>query len=97
MPLYPAAQTHCINSHLIILSPLCRHLDHHKLWESNEFAVSCFKIIMYSIQAQYSHHVIQQILGHLDLHKRDSPRIRAGIVQVLLEAVAIAAKGSIGK
>ncbi|XP_053571341.1 protein EFR3 homolog A isoform X2 [Bombina bombina] len=73
-----------------------RHLDHHKLWESNEFAVSCFKIIMYSIQAQYSHHVIQQILGHLDSHKKDSPRIRAGIVQVLLEAVAIAAKGSIG-
>uniref|UniRef100_A0A6I8QTI1 EFR3 homolog A n=1 Tax=Xenopus tropicalis TaxID=8364 RepID=A0A6I8QTI1_XENTR len=72
------------------------HLDHHKLWESNEFAVSCFKIIMYSIQAQYSHHVIQQILLHLDLHKKDSPRIRAGIVQVLLEAVAIAAKGSIG-
>uniref|UniRef100_A0A8C5MTF5 Protein EFR3 homolog A n=1 Tax=Leptobrachium leishanense TaxID=445787 RepID=A0A8C5MTF5_9ANUR len=76
--------------------PVFAHLDHHKLWESNEFAVSCFKIVMYSIQAQYSHHVIQQILVHLDLHKRDSPRIRAGIVQVLLEAVAIAAKGSIG-
>ncbi|KAM4706091.1 protein EFR3 homolog A isoform 1-T1 [Rhinophrynus dorsalis] len=76
--------------------PVFAHLDHHKLWESNKFAVSCFKIIMYSIQAQYSHHVIQQILVHLDLHKKDSPRIRAGIVQVLLEAVAIAAKGSIG-
>ncbi|XP_075438067.1 protein EFR3 homolog A isoform X2 [Ascaphus truei] len=76
--------------------PVFTHLDQHKLWESNEFAVSCFKIIMYSIQAQYSHHVIQQILGHLDAHKKDSPRIRAGIVQVLLEAVAIAAKGSIG-
>lgn len=48
-------------------------------------------------QAQYSHHVIQEILGHLDFHKRDSPRVRAGIIQVLLEAVAIAAKGSIGK
>ncbi|XP_069813188.1 protein EFR3 homolog A isoform X1 [Dendropsophus ebraccatus] len=76
--------------------PVFAHLDHHKLWESNEFAVSCFKIIMYSIQAQYSHHVIQQILLHLNSHKKDSPRIRAGIVQVLLEAVAIAAKGSIG-
>ncbi|KAJ1194191.1 hypothetical protein NDU88_003486 [Pleurodeles waltl] len=76
--------------------PVFAHLDHHKLWESNDFPVICFKIIMYSIQAQYSHHVIQQILGHLDLHKKDSPRIRAGIVQVLLETVAIAAKGSIG-
>ncbi|XP_030075107.1 protein EFR3 homolog A isoform X1 [Microcaecilia unicolor] len=79
-----------------VVRPVFAHLDHHKLWESNEFAVSCFKIIMYSIQAQYSHHVIQQILGHLDAHKKDSPRLRAGIVQVLLEAVAIAAKGSIG-
>ncbi|XP_030409700.1 protein EFR3 homolog A isoform X2 [Gopherus evgoodei] len=76
--------------------PVFAHLDHHKLWDPNEFAVSCFKIIMYSIQAQYSHHVIQETLGHLDARKRDSPRVRAGIIQVLLEAVAIAAKGSIG-
>lgn len=76
--------------------PVFAHLDHHRLWDPNEFAVHCFKIIMYSIQAQYSHHVIQEILGHLDFHKRDSPRVRAGIIQVLLEAVAIAAKGSIG-
>ncbi|XP_015275505.1 PREDICTED: protein EFR3 homolog A-like, partial [Gekko japonicus] len=46
--------------------------------------------------AQYSHHVIQEILGHLDFRKRDSPRVRAGIIQVLLETIAIAAKGSIG-
>uniref|UniRef100_A0A8C9G3R0 EFR3 homolog A n=1 Tax=Pavo cristatus TaxID=9049 RepID=A0A8C9G3R0_PAVCR len=76
--------------------PVFAHLDHHKLWDPNEFAVSCFKIIMYSIQAQYSHHVIQEILGHLDACKKDPPRVRAGIIQVLLEAVAIAAKGSIG-
>uniref|UniRef100_A0A5F9DRP4 Protein EFR3 homolog A n=1 Tax=Oryctolagus cuniculus TaxID=9986 RepID=A0A5F9DRP4_RABIT len=76
--------------------PVFAHLDHHKLWDPNEFAVHCFKIIMYSIQAQYSHHVIQEILGHLDACKKDSPRVRAGIIQVLLEAVAIAAKGSIG-
>ncbi|XP_025029524.1 protein EFR3 homolog A isoform X1 [Python bivittatus] len=76
--------------------PVFAHLGHHRLWDPNEFAVHCFKIIMYSIQAQYSHHVIQEILGHLDSCKRDSPRVRAGIIQVLLEAVAIAAKGSIG-
>ncbi|XP_076412098.1 protein EFR3 homolog A isoform X5 [Peromyscus maniculatus bairdii] len=76
--------------------PVFAHLDYHKLWDPNEFAVHCFKIIMYSIQAQYSHHVIQEILGHLDACKKDSPRVRAGIIQVLLEAVAIAAKGSIG-
>ncbi|KAL8181495.1 UNVERIFIED_CONTAM: membrane anchoring protein efr3a [Gekko kuhli] len=78
------------------VKPVFAHLDHHKLWDPNEFAVHCFKIIMYSIQAQYSHHVIQEILGHLDFRKRDSPRVRAGIIQVLLETIAIAAKGSIG-
>uniref|UniRef100_A0A4W3JGN1 Protein EFR3 homolog A n=1 Tax=Callorhinchus milii TaxID=7868 RepID=A0A4W3JGN1_CALMI len=76
--------------------PVLVHLDNHQLWEPNEFAVSCFKITMYSIQAQHSHHVIQQILRHLDNHNKDSPRVRAGIVQVLLETVAIAAKGSVG-
>lgn len=48
-------------------------------------------------QAQHSHHVIQQVLGHLDTHNKDMPRVRAGIVQVLLETVAIAAKGSVGE
>ncbi|CAF94893.1 unnamed protein product, partial [Tetraodon nigroviridis] len=75
--------------------PVLVHLDNHHLWEPNEFAVSCFRIIMYSIQAQHSHHVIQQVLNHLDTHSRDPPRVRAGIVQVLLETVAIAAKGSV--
>uniref|UniRef100_A0A8C4T772 EFR3 homolog A (S. cerevisiae) n=1 Tax=Erpetoichthys calabaricus TaxID=27687 RepID=A0A8C4T772_ERPCA len=76
--------------------PVLVHLDNHRLWESNEFAVSCFRIVMYSIQAQHSHHVIQQVLGHLDAHKKSSPRVRAGMVQVILETVAIAARGSIG-
>ncbi|KAG7488799.1 hypothetical protein MATL_G00038280 [Megalops atlanticus] len=81
--------------------PEIRHLDNHNLWEPNEFAGSCFRIIMYSIQservqAQYSHHVIQQVLGHLDDHNRATPKVRAGMVQVLQEAVDIAAKGSIG-
>uniref|UniRef100_A0A8C6U757 Protein EFR3 homolog A n=1 Tax=Neogobius melanostomus TaxID=47308 RepID=A0A8C6U757_9GOBI len=76
--------------------PVLVHLDNHHLWDPNEFAVSCFRIIMYSIQAQHSHHVIQQVLNHLDTHQKDTPRARAGIVQVLLETVAIAAKGSVG-
>ncbi|KAJ8397381.1 hypothetical protein AAFF_G00439300 [Aldrovandia affinis] len=76
--------------------PVLVHLDNHRLWDPNEFAVSCFRIIMYSIQAQHSHHVIQQVLGHLDNNSKNTPRVRAGIVQVLLETVAIAAKGSVG-
>nr|XP_014345745.1 PREDICTED: protein EFR3 homolog A isoform X2 [Latimeria chalumnae] len=79
-----------------VLNPVFTHLDNHKLWDPNEFAVSCFKIIMYSVQVQHSHYVIQQILGHLATHKSDPPRYRAGIVQVLLETVAIVSKGPIG-
>ncbi|XP_055059242.2 protein EFR3 homolog A isoform X3 [Misgurnus anguillicaudatus] len=76
--------------------PVLVHLDNHGLWDPTDFAVPCFRIIMYSIQAQHSHHVIQQVLSHLDTHSKNTPRVRAGIVQVLLETVAIAAKGSIG-
>ncbi|PWA13958.1 hypothetical protein CCH79_00018083 [Gambusia affinis] len=76
--------------------PVLVHLDNHHLWDPNEFAVSCFRIVMFSIQAQHSHHVIQQVLTHLDGNNKSTPRVRAGIVQVLLETVAIAAKGSVG-
>ncbi|KAK3513631.1 hypothetical protein QTP70_028913 [Hemibagrus guttatus] len=66
------------------VQPVLVHLDNHHLWDPNEFA------------AQHSHHVIQQVLNHLDTHSKNTPRVRAGIVQVLLETVAIAAKGSVG-
>lgn len=36
----------------ICFSPV-RHLDNHHLWDPNEFAVSCFRIIMYSIQVKH--------------------------------------------
>ncbi|XP_013876712.1 protein EFR3 homolog B isoform X2 [Austrofundulus limnaeus] len=78
------------------VTPVLMHLDNHCLWEGKTFAVRCFKIIMYSIQSQHSHLVIQQLLGHLDANSKNSARVRAGIVEVLLEAAAIAASGSVG-
>uniref|UniRef100_A0A672PEL7 EFR3 homolog B n=1 Tax=Sinocyclocheilus grahami TaxID=75366 RepID=A0A672PEL7_SINGR len=78
------------------VTPVLMHLDNHSLWEGKTFAVRCFKIIMYSIQSQHSHLVIQQLLGHLDANSRSSATVRAGIVEVLLEAAAIAASGSVG-
>ncbi|XP_061424963.1 protein EFR3 homolog B isoform X4 [Lethenteron reissneri] len=79
-----------------VIRPVLVHLDNHQLWDPNAFAVRCFKIVMYSIQAQHSHLVLQQLLGHLDTHSKDSARVRAGLVQVLAETVAIAAGGSVG-
>uniref|UniRef100_A0A7N6FGL7 EFR3 homolog B n=1 Tax=Anabas testudineus TaxID=64144 RepID=A0A7N6FGL7_ANATE len=76
--------------------PVLMHLDSHSLWEGQSFAVQCFQIIMYSIQSQHSHLVIQQLLGHLDANSRSPASVRAGIVRVLSEAAVIEATGSVG-
>ncbi|XP_033860562.1 protein EFR3 homolog B isoform X2 [Acipenser ruthenus] len=78
------------------VKPVLMHLDNHSLWEGKVFAVRCFKIIMYSIQSQHSHLVIQQLLGHLDANSKNAATVRAGIVEVLSEAAVIAASGSVG-
>uniref|UniRef100_A0A8K9X5G9 EFR3 homolog Ba (S. cerevisiae) n=1 Tax=Oncorhynchus mykiss TaxID=8022 RepID=A0A8K9X5G9_ONCMY len=78
------------------IKPVLMHLDNHSLWEGKSFAVRCFKIIMYSIQSQHSHLVIQQLLGHLDANSKSSATVRAGIVEVLSEAAVIEASGSVG-
>ncbi|KAF7207134.1 transcript variant X1 [Nothobranchius furzeri] len=78
------------------IKPVLMHLDSHGLWEGRGFAVRCFQIIMFSIQSQHSHLVIQQLLGHLDANSRSSASVRAGIVEVLSEAAVIEATGSVG-
>ncbi|AWO95658.1 putative protein EFR3 -like B-like [Scophthalmus maximus] len=78
------------------IRPVLMHLDSHSLWEGRSFAVRCFQIIMYSIQSQHSHLVIQQLLGHLDANSRSPASVRAGIVEVLSEAAVIEATGSVG-
>ncbi|XP_064557384.1 protein EFR3 homolog B-like, partial [Zonotrichia leucophrys gambelii] len=78
------------------LRPVLVHLDSHALWEPQVFARGCFRIIMFSIQPQHSHLVIQQLLQHLDANGRSGAAVRAGIVAVLSEAAAIAAAGAVG-
>ncbi|KAL0969400.1 hypothetical protein UPYG_G00226960 [Umbra pygmaea] len=78
------------------VKPVLMHLDNHSLWEGRSFAVRCFRIIMYSIQSQHAHLVIQQLLGHLDANSKSSATVRAGIVEVLSESAVIEATGSIG-
>ncbi|KAG7215637.1 hypothetical protein INR49_021992 [Caranx melampygus] len=87
-----AAYGHITNA----IRPVLMHLDSHGLWEGRSFAVRCFQIIMYSIQSQHSHLVIQQLLGHLDANSRSPASVRAGIVEVLSEAAVIEASGSVG-
>ncbi|CAH1774212.1 unnamed protein product [Owenia fusiformis] len=72
------------------------HLDNHRLWVPNDFAVKCFKVVMFSVQAQYGYVVVQMLMSHLDEHSKSQPRMKASIVDVLAETVLIAAGGSIG-
>uniref|UniRef100_A0A6Q2Y410 EFR3 homolog Ba (S. cerevisiae) n=1 Tax=Esox lucius TaxID=8010 RepID=A0A6Q2Y410_ESOLU len=78
------------------VKPVLMHLDNHSLWEGKSFAVRCFRIIMYSIQSQHSHLVIQQLLGHLDANSKSSATVRSGIVEVLSDSAVIEASGSVG-
>uniref|UniRef100_UPI003AB05DE3 protein EFR3 homolog B-like n=1 Tax=Centroberyx gerrardi TaxID=166262 RepID=UPI003AB05DE3 len=79
------------------IRPVLMHLDSHSLWEGRSFAVRCFQIIMYSIQSQHSHLVIQQSQHSGDANASRSPAsVRAGIVEVLSEAAVIEATGSVG-
>eukprot|EP00105_Crassostrea_gigas_P001528 XP_011413750.1 PREDICTED: protein EFR3 homolog B isoform X5 [Crassostrea gigas] len=83
-----------------VLQPVLCHIDNHRLWVPNEFAVKCFKIIMYSVQIQrkqqYGYLVIQMLMSHLDTHTNSDPSIKASIIEVLYESVLISAGGSIG-
>ena len=79
-----------------VISPVLVHLDMHKLWVPNVFAIYCFKIIIFSVQAQYGYIVVQKLLNHLDECSQCDTIIKANIVSVLTETVVISAGGSIG-
>ncbi|XP_071449054.1 protein EFR3 homolog cmp44E isoform X2 [Hetaerina americana] len=79
-----------------VLRPVLRHLDHHELWVPNLFAIHTFRIIMFSIQAQYSYTVIETLMAHLDDNSKASPKIRTSIADVLSKIISIAAGESVG-
>lgn len=85
-----------------VLRPVLTHFDRHELWIPNEFAVHTFKIIMFSVQAQYSYSVVEALMQHLDAaapsagDARARTRLRAARATVLSNIVAIAAGDSVG-
>ncbi|XP_078317338.1 protein EFR3 homolog B-like isoform X2 [Crassostrea virginica] len=79
-----------------VLQPVLCHIDNHRLWVPNDFAIKCFKVIMYSVQQQYGYLVIQMVMSHLDRHTNSDPSIKASIIEVLYESVLISAGGSVG-
>lgn len=80
-----------------LIKPVLDHLDSHHLWTaSGEFELKIFDIVMYSVQMQYSHVVIAELIAHLDRHGRSDPCVKAKIINVVAKVVLIAAGGSIG-
>ncbi|XP_063218049.1 protein EFR3 homolog cmp44E isoform X2 [Bacillus rossius redtenbacheri] len=79
-----------------VLKPVLRHLDLHELWVPNQFAIHTFRIIMFSIQSQYSYTVVETLMCHLDENKESSPKIRTSIADVLSKIISIAAGESVG-
>jgi hypothetical protein len=73
-----------------------RHLDAHHMWVPNVFATQCFRILMFSIQSQYSYAVVETLMTHLDENSNASPKIRTSIADVLSKIIAIAANESVG-
>ncbi|KAK2584418.1 hypothetical protein KPH14_006800 [Odynerus spinipes] len=79
-----------------VIRPVLRHLDNHQLWVPNYFAIHVFRIIMFSIQSQYSYTVVEALMTHLDDHSKSSPKIRTSIADTLSKIISIAAGESVG-
>ncbi|KAK3734811.1 hypothetical protein QZH41_001042 [Actinostola sp. cb2023] len=79
-----------------VINPTLVHIDASELWVPTNFALNIFKIIMYSVQNQYNHVVIQMLLSHLDNSADDSAKKKTGIVCVLSACVKMASGASIG-
>lgn len=77
-----------------VLKPLLMHLDHHQLWIPHEFAIHTFKIVMLSIQPQYSYTVVETLMSHLD--QTTSANTKTSLAVVLTKIIAIAAGESVG-
>ncbi|XP_050543954.1 protein EFR3 homolog cmp44E-like isoform X3 [Daktulosphaira vitifoliae] len=79
-----------------VIRPVLKHLDAHHMWVPNAFATQCFRILMFSIQSQYSYAVVETLMTHLDENTNASPKIRTSIADVLSKIIAIAANESVG-
>lgn len=79
-----------------VLKPLLTHLDSHDLWVPNKFAIHTFRVVMISIQPQYSYTVVDALMSHLAQHSASSPKIKTSIAVVLSKVIAIAAGESVG-
>ncbi|CAG0901189.1 unnamed protein product [Darwinula stevensoni] len=79
-----------------VIQAMLLHLDNHKQWDPNNFAISVIRLVLFSIQAKYSQTVMQILMRHLDLHSKEEVRLRTGIADVIAQTITIAAAESVG-
>ncbi|XP_026683572.1 protein EFR3 homolog B [Diaphorina citri] len=79
-----------------VIQPVLIHFDHHALWNPNIFATHVLRMLMYSVQSQYSHLIVNCILAYLNDHHSSPSLIRAKIADALSKIISIAASESIG-
>lgn len=74
------------------LQPVLQHFDAHSKWvPPAHFAQTTFKAILYSIPAQNSSFVIQELIEHLEHMPNQQVTERIGVATVLSNIVSIAA------
>uniref|UniRef100_A0A8D8RWV8 Protein EFR3 homolog cmp44E n=1 Tax=Cacopsylla melanoneura TaxID=428564 RepID=A0A8D8RWV8_9HEMI len=79
-----------------VVGPVLNHLDMHRLWPPNEFAYQCFRILVFSVQSQYSYLIIESLLHHLNKHASSAFDIKTKIADVLARIIKIIATNVIG-
>lgn len=79
-----------------VLQPVLKHLDNHRLWVPNDFAVHTLTIVVFSIKSQYTYDVVQILLTHLDEHSKDAAEIRTGMVDAMSRIIGLAAGDVVG-
>lgn len=79
-----------------VVGPVLNHLDLHRLWPPSDFAYQCFRILVFSVQSQYSYLIIESLLLHLNKHASSAFDIKTKIADVLAKIIKIIATNVIG-
>lgn len=77
-----------------LIQPLLAHFDQ-QLWVPNQLPLKIFKIVMLSMQPQYSHMVIDLLISHMN-NKTSSLRIKKPIAVILSKIISIVSDEVIG-
>ncbi|XP_026678407.1 protein EFR3 homolog cmp44E-like [Diaphorina citri] len=68
----------------------------HRLWPPKDFAYQVFRILVFSVQSQYSYLIIESLLVHLNKHASSSYEVKTKIADVLAKIIKIIATNVIG-